>query len=189
MSAALTTQARAPAVKLEPSVVFRCQNFVFATFVRWVERLLLHDEVSLVEVRGKGARSKELALEGQTAGKLVRIGGQDYCPWNLGTMLGLEPTSGAWILLRVPHHGTEVRLALEIDACLLVKPVVEVNWLPPELFRARTHAITGAFPLGQVLPGAVEAIGLTLDAGVLWTAEELESSVALLGRLHPGLSP
>src|SRR5207247_1093431 len=106
----VTDRARAaPARDLELCVVTACHDLLCALPVRWVERLLLPQEVATVVTAAPKPWS------------LLLVGERQLAAWNLGTLLGLAPLTAAWVLLRVPHRGGELSIALNTGACLVVQ--------------------------------------------------------------------
>jgi len=153
----------------ELSVFIDCHGVVLALPVRRVERLVLSEEVSVLPERQGVA--------------IAVAGGQRYAAWNLGWLLELPPLDTAWVLLRVPHEGAELPLALSTGRCLLVAPLAQgvVASLPLGLFRGRPSALWGAFSVkgfeGAKLGGVM---GLCLDPLRLWSREELALSASTL---------
>jgi hypothetical protein len=153
----------------ELAVYFSCQHHVLSMPTRRIERLVLHDEVRVCR-----SRSSSVAVP------VVEANGRRYASWNLGRMLELKTTRGAWVLLRVTYEGAELPLALGVDACLLVGPPSVNTPLPPGLFRERQSSLWACFSPSAVnakLPGVA---GLCLDPLRLWARLELEQSAAAL---------
>lgn len=157
----------------ELSLFFDCHGTVLALPVRRVERLLLSDEVT-VEPERQGV-------------SIAVAGNQRYAAWNLGALLELAPFATAWVLLRVPHEGAELPLALSTGRCLLVAPLTQgVSSLPPGLFRGRNRALWGTFPVTGVEGAKLSGVmGLCLDPLHLWSPEELALSAASLLSSQP----
>ena len=159
----------------EPSVILACHEYVVSMATRRVERLVLADEVEVAPAKAAGQGNVQV----------VRVGKSRYAAWNLGRMFELNPLKGSWVLLKIPHAGAELPMALAVGRCLLVSPVKDVTPLPPGVFRARRSALWGAFPCASIqgkLGGAL--MGLCLDPLRLWTREELEKSAAALIAAH-----
>jgi hypothetical protein len=151
----------------ELCVVTTCHALVCALPARWVERLVLPREVAKV------ATTSDVAL--------VLVGERRYGAWNLGALLGVAPLHDAWVLLRVPHRGSELPIALNTGTCLVVQGLPPSTPLPPGAFRARRGAIAGAFGTAGVRGRATPAaLGLWLDPAHLFTDEELTASAAAL---------
>ena len=139
----VTDRARAaPARDLELCVVTACHDLLCALPVRWVERLLLPQEVATVVTAAPKPWS------------LLLVGERQLAAWNLGTLLGLAPLTAAWVLLRVPHRGGELSIALN----------------------------TGAFATDGLRGRATAApLGLWLDPARLFTDEELAAAALEAG--------
>lgn len=156
--------------KTELSVLMSCHEYVVSVLARRIDRLLLADQVTA-----------EPTKAGSGAVPILRVGDIRYAAWNLGKMLEVQPFKDAWVLLKVPHQGSELPLALGVGRCLLVSSVRDVTALPPGVFRSRRAALWGAFPTASIkgtLSGAV--MGLCLDPLRLWTGDELEQSATAL---------
>jgi hypothetical protein len=159
----------------ELCVFVRTQDHVCAIAVRWVERLVLPEEVDAVKAR---AGNTDRALMGRD---LVDVDGKAYAAWDLGPMLEQAPLDKAWVLMRLPHEGAEVPLALRTGRCLAVQTLKSITPLPGGLFRGRRSAIGGAFPANAVKGGLGEAlVGLWLEPSRLWAPAELVTSAATL---------
>ena len=152
----------------ELSVFLECHGFVLAMPIRRVERLVLSEEVT---------------VKSESQGVPIAVAGnQRYAAWNLGRLLELPPLDTAWVLLRIPHEGAELPLALSTGRCLLVAPLNQgVSSLPPGMFRERHNALWGTFPV-QGIKGAKLAgvMGLCLDPLRLWNRQELALSASAL---------
>jgi hypothetical protein len=159
----------------EPSVFLECHGALLALPSRRVVRLVLREEVTL----------KPSSIPGVP---LAVVGGRAYTAWNLGQLLELPPVDAAWVLLRIPHEGAELPLALATGRCLLVAPLGrEATSLPPGLFRGRHNALWGAFSLAGLGHGKLAGVmGLCLDPLRLWSRQELSlSASALLSERGP----
>jgi hypothetical protein len=153
----------------ELCVFFDCHGMVVAMPVRRVERLLLAEEVA---VRPESSHGVSIAL----------VQRRPYAAWNLGRLLELPPLSTAWVLLRIPHEGADLPLALNTGRCLLVGSLGRhVTSIPPGLFRDRHSALWGTFPTGEVSGARLGGVmGLCLDPLRLWHGPELASSASAL---------
>jgi hypothetical protein len=152
------------------SVYFECQKHVLSMSTRYVEQLVLADDLR---------RCRTSA--GAGAVPVVQLGTAKFAAWNLGRMFELPASRGAWILLRLTHEGAVLPMALAVDRCLLVAAQRDATVLPSGLFRARAQALWATFPTAAVadrLAGAVS--GLCLDPLALWTRAELDQSAAAL---------
>jgi hypothetical protein len=154
------------------SVFLDCHGVVLAMPVRQIERLVLSEEVE-VTPRSEGV---PIAVAGSTR----------YAAWSLGRLLEVGPLETAWVLLRLPHEGGELPLALSTGRCLLVAPLTqEVSALPPGLFRGRQAALWGTFPVSRVKGSKLTGVmGLCLDPLHLWSSHELELSALALASAH-----
>ena len=152
----------------DTAVILRCGPQLLAVATRFVERLLLSDEV------GSGERTA-----GAWPARLW-VGGRPFAAWDLGLMLGLGPQGAAQVLLRVPWRGGFIGLALRTGACVAVKRLPKAAPLPSGIFGARPGAILGGFEAAAALGKPDEALlGYLLEPTALWTEEELQASAAL----------
>jgi len=159
----------------ELCVVLACHDLVCALPARWVDRLVLPAEVASV------------ATSADAAVALVLAGERQLAAWNLGTLLGLPPLGTAWVLLRIPFRGSELPIALHTGACLVVQPLPPALALPPGAFRARPHAISGAFASTRVRGRApASPVGLWIDPSRLFTDDELAAAASALGASASG---
>jgi hypothetical protein len=149
----------------ELCIVFDCHAVVCALPARFVGRLVLPEEVQLVDA--DGASSK---LDGT---RVLVSAGQAFAAWDLGEMVELAPLAAAWVLVRLVDRGASVALALRTGRCRAVERLGSTVSVPRGVFRQRK----GAFPASFAREGAV---GLYLDPVALWTAEELETSARTL---------
>ena len=142
-------------------VIVRCHQLVCAIPVRWVSRLVLPEEITLIGT------------------SVVDSGSGRHAAWNLGERLGLPPVKDAWVLLSIPHASAQIPIALATGTCLVVQPLPEHVVLPQGLFKERRGAIAGVF-----VPEAshAAACGVELDIPLLWSASELDASAALVRR-------
>ncbi len=160
----LTTAAGAS----DTAVIFRCGPQLLAVATRFVERLLLGDEVGA----GEGTAGTWPAR--------LRIDGRPFAAWDLGLMLGLGPQSAAQVLLRLPFRAGAVALALRTGPCVAVKRLPKASPLPGGIFRARPGAVLGVFEAAKALGKPDEALlGYLLEPTALWTEEELQVCAAL----------
>lgn len=157
-------------------VFLHCHRHVLAIPTTQVERLLLFDEVG----------REELVTTKLSAGRgVVPVGSLYYASWDLGQMLGLAPLSSAWVLLRVPFLGGEVRLALKTGPCMAVQPLRSTVALPQGAFRARQEGLSRAFAATEVRFGLGDAlVGLYVNLVRLWTPSELEISDAAVAEVE-----
>jgi hypothetical protein len=150
----------------ELAVMVRARSLVIAIPTRWVARLTLATEVKTIKT-------------GLPA--LVDVEGTTHAAWDLGAMIYRAPIDGAWVLLRVPHEGKTLRLALRTGPCLVVAPVPPLAEIPRSILLRRRGAFAGAFAGGHGLDEAGGApYGLALDPTGLWTPEELTASARVL---------
>lgn len=168
MSPASITQLRRREAQPELCIVVACHTFVVAIPVRFVTRLVLNEDVTP-------------AADGRAG--LVQSGGELFFASNLGALFDLPALGEAWVLLRLPHAGGRVPLALRTGACLMVRAVSVEAPLPHGLFKTRGEAITGAFVADASRGYEGEALyGLLLDIGKLWTGAELETAARAVAR-------
>jgi hypothetical protein len=151
-------------VTTAPYVIYQCEAHMLASSTDEIDRLLLKDEAS---------------VESTAEGVVLRERGVVYAAWNLGAMLGMRPSAGAFLLLGL-GAGRQVRLALEVDACLLVTPLAAYSEIPSAVFARRPRAVRAAFRRSAAMPNVPCGIGFVLDPHHLWTDEELSRSRALL---------
>jgi len=165
-------ERRAPEHR-ELCVVLACHEILLAMPVRAIERLVLPDEVKPVAGAGGGGETKSW--------QIVAIGEQRYAACNLGTLLGVAPFNAAWALMRVKHKGNDLHLALHTGACQIVQPLSQGVTLPGGIFRARSGAISAAFPT-SLLKGREQSpdVGLWLDPERLWHSVELDAAAVAL---------
>jgi len=160
----------------ELCVILSCHELVCALPASWIERLVLPKEVSVI------VGERPSAAAGKRAWELVLVGEQRYAACNLGTQLGLRPLDAAWALLRAPHRGAVLPIALQTGPCLVVQPLGTGVPLPPAAFRTRSGAVAAAFPTALVKSKlALSDVGLRLDPSRLWTESELDAAAAVLG--------
>ena len=159
----------------EAAVVFRCQSHLLAVASRWVERLLMSEEVKAEE----GAGAEGVAR--------VWIDGHAWAAWDLGVMLGVGSQTVAHVLLRVPWRNGSIRLALRTGPCLAVRRLPPTWPLRPEVFASRLGAVSGAFDASALGKPAEALMGFVLEPASLWTLAELELSATLAdARTRPG---
>jgi len=148
-----------------------CHGFTCALEARAIDRLVLPEEVREVN-----------------AGvvPVVEVTGVRFVTFNLGRLLGLSPTDGAYILMRLTYAGTELRVALETGQCLLVAPPVDTTPFPAAMFRSRRKAIIGAFAVADGLRGGGRraAVGLAIDVAELLTVQERDAAVRSLKGIY-----
>ena len=160
--------------KSELCVFLQCGDFLGALPTRWVERLVLPLQTKDV-VEPSPPDAEELAPG------VLDVAGTRYASWHMASLLELGIEATAWVLLRVPHLGSEVPMALGTGECLFVAPLGATIPLPPGVFRIRPQALSHAFPttpLGDRAMGS--SVGLVLDPARLWTTSELSASAAIL---------
>lgn len=162
------------AEKTELCVFLQCGDFVGALPTRWVDRLVLPIQTRDV-IPPSPPDAEELAPG------VLDVAGARYASWQLSSLLELDIPHVAWVLLRVPHLGSEIPMAIGTGECLFVAPLGATISLPPGVFRIRSQALSSAFPaekLGDRAQGST--VGLVLDPGRLWTTSELSASAAIL---------
>ncbi len=150
----------------ELAVACRLHQLVVAIPARWVSRLVLPHEVRNL---------REPVDEPAGLPAVVECAGVAHAAWDLGLLLGEPEVSGAWFLMRIPHRGKILALALRTGECLAVAATPKAFELPPRAFERRPLAIGRAFT-GQLARGG----GLILDVSHLWTEAELDASVRAL---------
>jgi hypothetical protein len=150
----------------ELCILVGCHTFVCAIPTRVVVRLALPEDVETVD---------------HTGGQLVRSGDDWFAVENLGTLLKLEALAGAWVLLRLPHRGAHVSIALRTGPCFAVRDVAVEAPLPSGLFELRGEAVRGAFVAAT--RGIKEALyGLVLNVEELFQDEELAVAARALAQ-------
>ena len=159
------------------SVLVRCHDHVLAVSTRYIERLLLPEEIAKVELISDPSGDK--SEKGRRAVALIH--GQYYAAWDLGQMMELPSLANAWMLLRLPRGESEVALALRTGPCLAVHPVYKPVPIPPGLFKARRGAFIAAFDGAQIGPSEGVLVGLCLEPSALWSEAELSASVTAIG--------
>lgn len=160
--------------KAELCVFLQCGDFVGALPTRWVERLVL-------PIQTKDIVEPSLPDAEELAPGILDVGGQRYASWQMSSVLELPIDHVAWVLLRVPHLGSEIPMALATGECLFVAPLGATILLPPGVFRIRPQALSHAFPTVQLGGRAGDTtVGLVLDPARLWTTSELSASAAIL---------
>ena len=147
----------------ELSIMVRLHEVVAAIPARWITRLVLPTEV---EPLTEGAPS------------VVKCADVRYAAWDLGSMLEEAPLSGAWLLMRVPHRGRFISIALRTGECFAVAPAPKAVSIPPRALRRREKALGRAFTSAG---GA--GCGLVVDVSHLWTNVELDASERALKEL------
>ncbi len=178
---AAPSAVEAPRTTTELVVVLSCHGLVCTLPVRWVQRLLLREAVSLQPPPGR--RPREVALP-----QVVYADEEPYAAWNLGTLLGMPPVSTAWVLLSVGTGAELVPIALRTGPCLIVQPTPAAAPLPPALFRERGPGIVGAFSTRELRGKPVApTMGLCLDPQGLWSAAELAGSRAAVAAARAAL--
>lgn len=163
----------ADTAKGELCVFLRCGDFVGALPTRWVQRLVL--PIQTKEIVAPAAPDAEELTPG-----VLEVSGQRFASWHMASVLELEMDQVAWVLIRVPHLGSEIPMALGTGECLFVAPLGATIALPPGVFRIRPQALSHAFPTGHLAGGHENSVGLVLDPARLWTTSELSASAAIL---------
>jgi hypothetical protein len=161
--------------KTELCVFIHCGDFVGALPTHWVDRLVLPIQTRDI-IPPSPPDAEELAPG------VLDVAGQRYASWDLSSLLELDVPHVAWVLLRVPHLGSEIPMAIGTGECLFVAPLGATIPLPPGVFRIRSQTLSHAFPasvqLGDRAGGS--SVGLVLDPARLWTTTELSASAAIL---------
>jgi hypothetical protein len=158
----------------ELCVFLHCGDFVGALPTRWVERLVLPLQTKDIIVPS-APDAEELAPG------ILDVGGVRYASWQMSSLLELAIDHVAWVLVRVPHLGSEIPMALGTGECLFVAPLGATIPLPPGVFRIRPQALSHGFPAVQLGGRAGETnVGLVFDPARLWTTSELSASAAIL---------
>lgn len=157
----------------ELCVVLGCHHLICALPTSWVDRLVLPDEVTVEAQDASAAPGRSW--------QVIRAGEKRYAACNLGTLFGLPPLDAAWVLMRVPHRGFELPVALQTGACLVVQHLPPGLALPPGAFRARAGAISAVFPTNLLKTrAALNEVGIWLDPLRLWETAELDAAAAWL---------
>lgn len=152
------------------SVLVSCHGFALAIPIKRVVRLLTYDDL---------AESPELPRRAPNEPRgVVKASGQLYAHWDLETLMDLPPLRASWMLLRIPHAGTEVPVALSTGPCRIVHALGALTPLPPGAFQARRSAIWAAFAAPPTPDGRTSPVGLCIDLLRLWSSAELERSAA-----------
>jgi hypothetical protein len=160
----------------ELCVILACHDLVCALPVRWIERLILPDEVAII---AGGRQTVEAATR---TWQVILVGEQRYAACNLGTLFGLAPLQAAWALLRVPHRGVDLPIAVQTGPCLVVQALAPGVPLPTSLFARRAGCIAAVFPTKIVRSALPLPLGLWLDPSRLWAESELDAAQVALGR-------
>lgn len=164
----------------ELAVFVDCRDVVLGLSARYVERLVLAAEARALTPR------EPAGATGRKSRPLVEVGGKVYVAWDLASMLGLQPTTRSWLLLRVPYGSEVLPLALRTGVCLAVRELGALTPLPSAMFTLRSPALTRAFALDQVAPRHGRSVGLFIDLPRLWAEGELAASAAALsGAMAP----
>jgi hypothetical protein len=177
------TSSVLPRAQAQPAtelcVVLACHHLICALPIRSVDRLALP---AAAQPAPAPRRSRGAQVTGAVAAPaVVRFGEQSWAAWDLGVMLGVGPSQGAWVLLRAPLDGGEVALALRTGPCFAVQGVRRLSSLPPGIFSARRAALAGTFATAAVKgPRARAEVGLWLEPTRLWEPLELAASAASL---------
>jgi len=155
----------------ELCVVLACHQLVCVLPARWIERLVMPDEVASIAPVSAEAHAPPLVL----------VGEKHFAAWNLGVLLGLAPLDAAWVLLRVPHKGATLPIALHTGACLVVQPLAPGVSFPAGAFRARPGAVVSALPTSAIKSRLAVDLALCLDPAHLWGEDELDLAARVLG--------
>jgi hypothetical protein len=149
----------------ELSVLVRLHELVASIPARWITRLVLPSEVSLL-----------------TAGApdVVEFAGTRHAAWDLGALLEIPPLVGAWLLMRVPHRGRVMPIALRTGECLAVATSPKSVGLPSRLLRRREQALGRAFATKEG-----DGCGVVIELAHLWSNVELDASARALKELTP----
>jgi hypothetical protein len=163
-----------------------CAPYLLAVETRWVERLLLAEEVLVTEPDGS-----EIAADRPLRGDaIVRAGGAAFAAWDLDALLEVKAGRRAWVLMQLPAAPRAAAVALRTGPCLFVRELKASVALPPGLFRSRTHAITHAFAAADVKAGAAAApVGIQLDPTRLFSNDELDRAQSTLTKASAPRSP
>jgi hypothetical protein len=156
----------------ELCVVLSCHHLVCAIPTRWIDRLVQPEEVATIAPAAAPADA--------SAPRLVLVGERRFAAWNLGTLLGLAPLDTAWVLLRFPHRGDELAIALHTGACLVVQPLTPGIGLPAGVFSARAGAVASAVTTAAFKVRVEAEVALWLEPAKLWTGDELDAAAAAL---------
>jgi hypothetical protein len=107
----------------------------------------------------------------------LSIRGSAYGAWDLGLLLGGEAARRSWILLRLPHAGAAVPVALRTDECLHVGVLPRLRRLElPAGVLPERRLFRAAFPAADAggARGSASLVGLEMDLGSLLSDYELE---------------
>jgi hypothetical protein len=155
--------------------VFTCHQLICALPARWIDHLVLPDEVVFL-----GERERSRTAPQASGWRLVMVGEYRYLACNLGTQLGMPPVHAAWALLHVEHDGVVLPIALQTGPCLVVQPLGAGAPLPASAFRTRAGAITSMFSTNLLRTKAdLVEVGVRLEPSQLWTEAELDQAAAL----------
>lgn len=160
MSAVAKVDQGAPG---ELSIMVRLHEIVAAIPARWITRLVLPSDVTLVAAG---------------APDVVESSRVHHAAWDLGALLEEPALSGAWLLMRVPHRGRFVPMALRTGECFAVAPAPKAVSLPARALRRREKALGRAFTVASG-----DGCGLVLELAHLWTNLELDASERALKEL------
>lgn len=144
----------------------RTAPFVFAIDSAVVERMLLADEVDDTVRHPDGTTAR------------IQVGGHWYATASLAALFGSPAPCPALVLLRL---ADDVRLGLQVGACLKVAPLPPLMAVPPRLVRTRGPGVRGAFETRELLAGAaVGPCGLAIDPWAILTRAERDQLAAEL---------
>lgn len=151
------------------SVLVECDALLCAIPTGSVSRLLLDEDVTVVSP----------ALEAEHPTRLA-IGREEWLGFDLGELLAVGGTRGAWVLLSLSHRGAPLPIALRTGRCLAVREVRGGIELPRRAFRSRPRALRSAFAIGGlgVTSGAV--CGARLDPEGLLEGAPLRHALSAL---------
>jgi hypothetical protein len=159
-----------PSLKAAPElgVLVRLHHLLVAIPIGTVSQLVLSSAITVMR------RSEP------DCPALSDVAGTAHAAWDLGELLGLPPAAEAWVLLKLPHAGTEVRIALGTGACLAVDEIPKHVRLPSHGPTTRAAGIRGGFEPRPSFATKGIAFGLVIEPTALLSRRELELSTALL---------
>lgn len=152
------------------SVLVECDALLCAIPTSSVARLLLDDEVTVLSSGDDPERPSRLS-----------IGKESWFGFDLGALLEVGSTRGAWVLLSLSLGGRPLPVALRTGRCVAVREVRGGIDLPGRAFRARPRALRSAFPLEGLGVPTQATCGTRLDPEGLLEGAPMRHALAALG--------
>lgn len=153
------------------SVLVECDALLCAIPTAQVSRLLLEDDVKVTSSPDDPERPLRLS-----------IGNEQWLGFDLGSLLEVGSTSGAWVLLSLSLGGRPLPVALRTGRCVAVREVRAGIDLPARAFRARPRALRSVFPLEGLGVPTHAICGTRLDPEGLLEGAPMRHALAALDR-------